>query len=164
MRRWAVLLALGGAVVLAGPVAAAASTRAAASSPATDVCEPMVRNAVEASVGSPLPGTQSGAWSGHTYTCTYRLAAGRLVLSVDDLGTKRRAQAAYRRRWSAAGRRTRLNGLGNAAYQRADGTLVAWKDQFVLTVDPTGARGSVAPPDLAFAAALGVMGCWTGGS
>jgi hypothetical protein len=164
MRRLAVLAALSGAVAVFAPLAAAASTRAARSSPAADVCEPMVRNAVEASVGSPLPGAQSGGWVGHTYTCTYPLAAGRLVLSVDDLGTKRQAKAAYRRRWSTAGHRTRLNGLGNAAYQRADGTLVALKDQFVLTVDPTASRVSVAPADLAFAAALGVMGCWTGGS
>jgi len=164
MRRLAALVALTGAVAVAGPVTAGASARATTSSPATDVCEPMVRSAVEASVGSPLPGAQSGAWAGRTYTCTYPLAAGRLVLSVDDLGGRRQAKAAYRRRWSAAGHRTRLNGLGNAAYQRADGTLVALKDQFVLTVDPTAARVSVAPSDLAFAAALGVMGCWTGGS
>jgi hypothetical protein len=163
MRRVAAVAALCGALGVAAPLSAAASVRTAAN-PATDVCEPMVRNAVEASLGAPLPGTQVGGWTGRTYTCTYPLAAGKLVLTVDDLGTKKKAKAAYRRRAAAASHRTRLNGLGNAAYQQADGTLVALKDQFVLTVDPTAAHAAVGPSDLAFAAALGVMGCWTGGS
>jgi hypothetical protein len=162
MRWLAALAALGAALAVAAPLPAGASGRA--SNPATDVCESMVRNAVEASLGSPLPGPQVGAWAGRTYTCTYPLGAGRLVLSVDDVGTKAKAKAAFKRRASTAGRRTRLNGLGNAAYQRADGTLVAMKDQFVLTVDPTASRVSVTPSDLAFAAALGVLNCWTAGS
>lgn len=163
MRRLAALAALGGALVAAAPLAAGA-TGAAAANPATDVCEPMVRNAVEASLGSPLPGPQVGAWTGHTYTCRYPLAGGPLVLRVDDLGTKPKAKAAYRRRAAAATHRTRLNGLGNAAYQSADGTLVAVKDQFVLAIDPTATRAPVAPSDLAFAAAVAVLDCWTGGS
>jgi hypothetical protein len=164
MRRLVALTALGCALVVAAPLAAGAAGRAAAPNPATDVCEAMVRNAVEASLGSPLPGPQVGAWAGRTYTCTYPLAAGQLVLRVDDLGTKGKAKAAYRRQAKAVRRRTRLNGLGSAAYQTGDGTLVALKDQFVLAVDPTAARVAVAPGDLAFAAALAVMGCWTGGS
>ena len=160
MRRLGALAALSGALVVAAPLTAGA----AAANPATDVCEPMVRNEVEASLGSPLPGPQVGGWAGHTYTCTYPLAGGPLVLRVDDLATKGTAKAAYRHRAAAAPRRTRLNGLGSAAYQRRDGTLVAVKDQFLLTIDPTATRASVAPSDLAFAAAVAVLDCWTGGS
>ena len=73
---------------------------------------------------------------------------------------KAAAKAAYTRLQQATKDRTRLNGLGNAAYQAPDGTLVARKDQFVLDVDPTGAPAGVRPADLAFAAVVAVMGCW----
>jgi hypothetical protein len=164
MRRLAALAALPGVVLLAGLLAAPASAAPPARSPATEVCEPMVRNAVEASLGSPLPGPQLGAWSGRTYTCTYPLGGGQLVLRVDDLRTRGRARAAYGRQSRATRGRTRLNGLGNAAYQAGDGTLVALKDQFVLAVDPTAAPPAIRKADLAFAATLAVMGCWAGGT
>ena len=104
MRRLAALAALTGALLVAAPLAAGATGPAGAPNPATDVCEPMVRNAVEASLGAPLPAPPLGAWAGRTYTCTYPLPAGPLVLRVDDLGTKRRAKAAYRRRSSSRAR------------------------------------------------------------
>ena len=157
----AVLVGLTGPVLLApwAPVASARGTDEAAN-PATDVCEPMVGNAVEEFLGGPLPAAQHGAWAGHTYTCTYPLTGGQLVLTVDQLGTKAQARAAYGRLAKAARRRTRLNGLGNAAYQATDGTLVALKDQFVLDVNPTAAPRPIRPADLAFAVVVAVMGCW----
>jgi hypothetical protein len=160
MRRLAALVALPGALLLATPASAAPAGK----NPATEVCEAMVRNAVEASLGSPLPGPQLGAWTGRTYTCTYPLGGGQLVLRVDDLRTKGRARASYAHRVRATKARTRLNGIGNAAFQAGDGTLVALKDQFVLAVDPSAAPTPVRKADLAFAAVLAVMGCWTGGT
>ena len=160
MRRLAALAALTGALTLVPAVGAAA---APAKSPATEVCEPMVRNAIEASVGAPLPGPQQGAWAGRTYACTYPLNGGQLVLRVDDLRTKAKASAAYGRLVRATPRRTRLNGLGNGAFQAADGRLVAVKDQFLLRVDPSAVPASTPRADLAFAAVVAVMGCWSGG-
>jgi len=165
MRRFlpvaAACAALAGLLV-AGPLASLAVARDAdgGANPATDVCEAMVGNALVEFLGGPLPAPQHGAWAGHTYTCTYPLAGGQLVLTVDQLHTKAAAKAAYTRLQQATKDRTRLNGLGNAAYQAPDGTLVARKDQFVLDVDPTGAPAGVRPADLAFAAVVAVMGCW----
>lgn len=144
------------------------STAAGASGPpkksiATEVCEPMVRNGIEASIGAPLPGPQQGAWAGRTYTCTYPLTGGQLVLSVDDLPNKSKAQAAYRKLNQAATSTTRLNGLGDRAYQAQDGTVIAVKDHFLLHVDPSAAPPTVQKSDLAFAAVVAVMSCWTGG-
>ncbi len=159
MRRLAALAALTGAVTLVPAVGAAA---APARSPATEICEPMVRNAIEESLGAPLPGPQQGAWAGPTFTCTYPLAGGQLVLRVDDLRTKAKAKAAYGRLAKATPRRTRLNGLGNAAFQAADGSLVAVKDQFLLLIDPSAVPPPTRRADLAFAAVVAVMGCWSG--
>jgi hypothetical protein len=159
MRRLAALAALTGAVTLVPAVGAAA---APAKSPATEVCEPMVRNAIEASLGAPLPGPQQGGWAGRTYTCTYPVSGGQLVLRVDDLRTKAKAKAAYGRLATRAPRRTRLNGLGDAAFQAADGRLVAVKDQFLLSIDPSAVPAPAQRSDLAFAAVVAVMGCWSG--
>jgi hypothetical protein len=156
----AVCAALVGLLLAGGSSLAAARDADGSANPATDVCQPMVGNAIVEFLGGPLPAPQHGAWAGHTYTCTYPLAGGRLVLTVDQLRTKAAAQAAYTRLRQATKDRTRLNGLGNAAYQAPNGTLVARKDQFVLDVDPTGAPAGVRPADLAFAAVVAVMGCW----
>jgi hypothetical protein len=161
MRRFAAVVALVAAGLLV-PVGSAAARAPSSRNPATEVCEDMVRNAVQESVGAPLPGPQEGAWSGHTYRCRYPLGGGQLVLSVDDLRTKGRARAAYRRRVAATRTRTRLNGLGDAAYQAPDGTLVAWKDQFVLVVDPSAVPPPTSRADVAFAAVVAVLDCWTG--
>ncbi|HSO96949.1 MAG TPA: hypothetical protein VLV81_13030 [Acidimicrobiia bacterium] len=164
MRRLAAA-ALGGAtlILVLAPTTAGAK-QAPAKSIAAEICEPMVRNAVEASLGTPLPAAQQGAWSGRTYTCTYPLTGGQLVLTVDDLRTKKQAQAAYRAANRATVHRTRLNGLGNGAFQGPDGGIVAFKDQFLLRVDPAAAPPTVGKSDLAFAALVAVMGCWTGGT
>jgi len=157
----AALTVLTGLVVL-GPGVAQAGARDAdgSANPATDVCEPMVGNAIVEFLGGPLPAAQHGAWAGRTYTCVYPLTGGQLVLTVDQLRNRAAATTAYNRLARAVRGRTRLNGLGNAAYQAPDGTLVARKDQFVLDVDPTGAPPSIRPGDLAFAAVVAVMGCW----
>ena len=165
MRRFlpvaAACAALAGLVVV-GPGSSLAGARDAdgGANPATDVCEPMVGNAIVEFLGGPLPAPPHGVWSAHTYTCTYPLAGGQLVLAVDQLPTKAAAKAAYARLARATTGRTRLNGLGDAAYQARNGTLVARKDQFVLDVDPTGAPPPVRAADLAFAAVVAVMGCW----
>lgn len=164
MRRGAAVL-LAGAALMVGPGAGVAGAKGPeAKSIATEICEPMVRSAVEASLGGPLPAPQQGAWAGRTYTCTYPLAGGQLVLSVDDLRTKKKAQAAYRTLSRATPHATRLNGLGNGAYQAPDGTVFAYKGQFLLHVNPSAAPPTVPKSDLAFAALVAVMGCWTGGT
>ncbi len=168
MRTTAAALALCGtllvAAVAAGPAGAStvAARRPSAKSLATEICEDMVRNAVESSLGTPLPGAQSGVWAGSTYTCTYPLTGGQLVLRVDNLQTRQKARIAYDQLSKAAVGRTRLNGLGDRAYQSADGTLVATKDQFVLHIDPSAVPPPASKSDLAFAAVVAVLSCWSG--
>jgi hypothetical protein len=149
--------------VILGPGIAAAKGPAAKTI-AAEICEPMVRNAVEASLGSPLPAAQQGAWAGRTFTCTYPLTGGQLVLSVDDLRTKKKAQATYLTLNRATQHPTRLNGLGNGAFQAPDGTIFAFKGQFLLHINPGAAPPTVQKSDLAFAAVVAVMSCWTGGT
>jgi hypothetical protein len=164
MRRLAAAALAGAGLILAPGLPVAGASQAPAKTIAAEICEPMVRNAVEASLGAPLPAAQQGAWAGRTFTCVYPLTGGQLVLSVDDLRTKKKAQAAYRTLNRATPHPTRLNGLGNGAFQASDGTIVAFKDQFLLRVNPGAAPPTVGKSDLAFAALVAVMGCWTGGT
>lgn len=149
-------------LLVPGLGAVAGASGPAAKSIAAEICEPMVANAVEASLGTPLPAAQQGAWAGRTFTCTYPLSGGQLVLSVDDLRTKAKAQAQYRTLNRATKHGTRLNGLGDRAYQAPDGTIIAVKDQFLLHVDPGAVPATVKKGDLAFAAVVAVMSCWSG--
>ncbi len=164
----AAALALCGALVVsavpAGPAGASApaSTRPSAKTLATEICEDMVRNALVSSLGAPLPGAQQGAWTGTTYTCTYPLPGGQIVLRVNNLQTRQKAQSAYTRLAKAAVGHTRLNGLGDRAYQGTDGTLVATKDQFLLAIDPSAVPPPTSKSDLAFAAVVAVLSCWSG--
>ena len=59
-------------------------------------------------LGGPLPAPQHGAWAGHTYTCTYPLAGGQLVLTVDQLRNKGRGEG----RVHPPGRRPRRTAPG----------------------------------------------------
>jgi type II secretory pathway pseudopilin PulG len=167
MRRAAAVL-VAGAVLAVGAVGAGSAVAGAkgpaAKSIAAEICEPMVRNAVEASLGAPLPGAQQGAWAGRTFTCTYPLTGGQLVLAVDDLRTKAKAKSTYAQQNRVTAHATRLNGLGNGAFQAPDGTVLAYKDQFLLHINPTAAPPAVQKSDLAFAALVAVMSCWTGGT
>lgn len=83
------------------------------------------------------------------------------MLRVDDLGTRKHAVAAYTKVWKAAKGRTRLNGIGQRACQDRAGLLVAQKDQFLLSVDPAAVPAPIRKADLAFAATVAVMACWT---
>jgi hypothetical protein len=120
----------------------------------------MVRNALEQSLGSGLPGPQHGSWAGSAYTCVFPLPGGQLVLRVDELRSRAKARTRFTRLHRAARGATRLNGIGNRAYQEPGGTLVVWKDQFVLDVDPSAVPAPIHGSDLAFAAVVAVMGCW----
>ena len=131
---------------------------------AAEACEPMVRDAVVAAVGAPLAAPPASAWHGRRYSCRYDVGDGSLVLYVDvqrDVAAAKAAFAAGARR--AADRPERLNGLGQEAFQSSvDGQFVARKDRFLLRIDPSALPARLVRGDVAFAAAVAVMSCWTG--
>jgi len=133
---------------------------------AREVCEPMIRDAVEYEVGAPLEGTPAEVVDGNTFTCTYRVAGGTIVMSVHDLKRVRLAKndfAAQRTAAAAAGDVQELPGLGHGAFLRPDGTLVVRKDAMVLTIDMTGMPDAVDGRDRGTVATnlgVAVMGCW----
>lgn len=160
-------VALSAAILVAAPVAAkdGKGTKGEKKQPArlaTEVCEEMVSDAVEAAIGRKLPTEQVGEWTApkQQYRCTYDLGGGSLVMTVDVTKTLKDARDAFVVLRKQSADRETLHGIGQQAFQVPDGSLIARKDNFVLHADPTTAPPGVNRRDVAFAAALGVMSCW----
>ena len=106
-------------------------------------------------------------WADATYTCTYRLAGGPLVISVkesSDAAAARRYFDTLKGRLQAAPIKG-LASLGFPAAQTADGSVVFLKDSSTLHVDATGLAARVGPQnvartDLAYQVATTILACW----
>jgi hypothetical protein len=112
--------------------------------------------------------TSTATWAGHRYTCRYTLPMGALVVSVKQSADPAAAKSYFADlRMTLAPAQT-LQGLGEASYGNAGGTVVLIKDSDVLTVDATalppvfGAQQSKRF-DFAYELASDILGCWTGG-
>lgn len=122
----------------------------------------MVRASVAAATQLSVPDPQPGVWTGTTYSCTYVVGAGSLVLRVEVVADRPAAKAAYRAVRQASAVEQTFNGLGQAAFQSTDGTIVARKDRFLLTSDPSLLPADQSKKDVSFAAVSAVLSCWTG--
>lgn len=104
-------------------------------------------------------------WRGGTYTCTYRVPMGSIVLSVHE-SADAAAAAAYTTalRPSLPGAKD-LVGLTDIAFG-ANGLVALQKDNDTLRVDMTGLRPQsklyAHRADFAYEIAAVIMGCWTG--
>ena len=164
--------ALGLALVSTLPAAAASSMNAPdvvvaptgkAAEIAKEVCEEMVSSAVEEASELTLAAPPAGVWvATNRFTCTYDLGGGTIVLGVRVLKSNGKAKTAFEQAKAKAKKPERLNGLGQSAFQASNGTLVARKDQFLLTIDPLALPEGVKKADVALAASVAVLACWTG--
>jgi hypothetical protein len=132
---------------------------------AREVCEPMVRDSVPASVELPLAGEPVSAVRGDTFSCVYAFEGGSVDLSVRDLHTISQARAYFRDLREREGVRDALSGLAEGGFTKADGSVVAKKDAMVLTVDVTALPPTrIDRSNIAIDLAAAVLGCWTGES
>jgi hypothetical protein len=141
------------------------SARTGAGPAAREVCEPMVRDSVPATVGLPVTGDPVSAVRGDTFSCRYAFAGGALDLSVRDLHTVSQARKYFRALRGQEGVEDALTGLAEGGFTKADGSVVAMKDAMILTVDVTALPPTQADrTGIAIDVASTVLGCWTGGS
>lgn len=150
-----------------GPTTAPGSPDSAPSKAARMICTDETRDNI-ATVLSVTPDPKPvSTWQGGTYTCTYRLPMGTIVLSVHE-SADIPAAAAYtnRLRPTIPGAKN-LVGLTPTAFGTTTGVLVLQKDNDTLRVDT-----SALPPqterlyqhraDFAYEIAAVILGCWTG--
>jgi predicted small secreted protein len=107
-------------------------------------------------------------WADSTFTCTYHLAEGALVISVQEAADQASARTYFDAMQALAKDATPIKGLANLgfpAYETADGSAVFQKDSFVLKVDASDLPGTLAPDNisrnaLAYQLSTTILACW----
>ncbi|HVM65252.1 MAG TPA: hypothetical protein VMU14_10350 [Acidimicrobiales bacterium] len=178
MKRAHAWLAMTGAPVIAAGVIAAAAllgvgrgSTAAGSRPSTSarmVCSPAGQQDIAGVLGASTTAPVVPTWSDHLYSCAYTYAQGRLLLSVKELATAASTTAFFTSMQARVGAGSDVAGIGQAAYQGGDGSVLVRKDFKVLVVDVSGLPPRIGAPPLdrataALNVAAAVMGCWSGG-
>jgi hypothetical protein len=161
----ALITACGGSSSGGDEAIAHGSARTGAGPATREVCEPMVRDSVPASVGLPVIGEPVSGVRGDMFSCRYAFEGGALDLSVRDLHTVSQAREYFRAARGREGVDDALTGLAEGGFTKADGSVVAMKDAMILTVDVTALPPTqVDRTGIAIQLASTVLGCWTGDS
>lgn len=108
------------------------------------------------------------AWADSTFTCTYHLAEGALVISVQEAADKASALKYFTAMQALAKEASPIEGLANLgfpAYETADGSAVFQKDSFVLHVDASRLPATLGPDGitrnaLAYQLSTTILACW----
>jgi hypothetical protein len=165
-------LAVTGALLLTGAgcsTAAAAGPQPAGPTPSKSarmVCSAEAQKEVAGALGKPTTGAVVPTWTEHLYSCAYPYADGSIGLSVKELSDAAETTAYFSSMQAALAGGAAVAGIGQGAFQGADGSMVVRKDYKVLNIDVRGipAQFGVPPIDRSEAAvriAITVMGCWT---
>ncbi|MGY4541759.1 hypothetical protein ACVWY0_001672 [Arthrobacter sp. UYNi723] len=107
-------------------------------------------------------------WANNTFTCTYHLDEGALIISVQEAVDKASALTYFNAMQALAKDATPIEGLANLgfpAYETADGSAVFQKDSFVLHVDATDLPATLGPENitrnaLAYQLSTTILACW----
>jgi hypothetical protein len=107
-------------------------------------------------------------WADSTFTCTYHLDQGDLVISVKEAKDQTTALKYFDAMQALAKDATPIKGLANLgfpAYETTDGLAVFQKDSFILQVDATDLPDALGPDDitrnaLAYQLSTTILACW----
>ena len=131
------------------------------------VCADEGRNEIAKTVGRQITGPLVGSWRNRVYSCDYVYADNtRMALSVKQLSNQAETIAYFDALGTRLGRMHALQGLGQGAYQTANGSTVVHKDNLVLLVDVAHLPATFGTPpspraDVSLSVAATIMGCWT---
>lgn len=158
-----------GSQVTAVPLAEQAAQYARNTPPdsARMICSAEVQGEIADALGLESVPPPASSWANHLYTCTYTLPMGRAVLTVQVTPGPSAARSRLSALRTGLGATTEQPGLGEAGWSAANGTVVAAKDNMVLTVDPTGLPDDLGTVhehrvDFAVVIAAGIFSCWNG--
>jgi hypothetical protein len=133
---------------------------------ATQICRSPAIQDIETTVGV-AASISTPTWADHLYSCTYRYPNGSMVLSVKELSSWTQTKAYFEQLGRQMGDARILRGLGQAAFQTTDGSMVVRKDWKVLLVDTAGLPSQFGQPptssgEVAVTVADVILGCWDG--
>jgi hypothetical protein len=139
----------------------------APSASAKMVCAPEAQIDIANALGSRTTKAVKPTWTDHLYSCQYAYSSGQVVLSVKELGDQQTTVGYFYGLAQRIGKRSDVGGLGQAAFDTSNDSIVVRKDFKVLDVDVSGLPARFGNPAVdrsttAMKIALVVMGCWTG--
>jgi hypothetical protein len=134
------------------------------------VCGAEIKGDVAMILGLRAAPATTTTWKDHLYTCTYHLAGGPLVISVQESPDVRTADTYFttlRGQLGTTRSLVGLEGLGSPGYDTPDGKVVVRKDDTTLQVDATAMPADIGQhhqtrADLAYEVASDILGCWNG--
>jgi hypothetical protein len=131
------------------------------------VCAPEAQLDIANALGSHTTQAVKPSWVDQLYSCRYVYRGGQIVLSVKELADDKATGGYYDFLAQRIGKRSTVAGLGQAAFDTPNDSVVVRKDFKVLDVDVSGLPNHFGSPSIdrsaaAMRVALVVMGCWTG--
>jgi hypothetical protein len=131
------------------------------------VCSPEAQLDIAKALGSPTTRSVKPTWTDHLYSCQYAYSSGQVVLSVKELSDDKATSGYFDTLAQRLGKRSNVGGLGQAAFDTPNDSIVVRKDFKVLDVDVSALPARFGNPaadrsTTAMRIALLVMGCWTG--
>lgn len=150
--------------------AAAPSTESAGgpSEAAKMVCGPETQDNVSEILELKAAPHSLSSWADHTFTCTYHLAEGPLVISVKESAGPASARKYFDALAGEIGGAAPIKGLANLgfpAHQTDDGSVVFLKDNNTLYIDATKLPAAVGPHGVtrtafAYQVSTTILACW----
>lgn len=136
---------------------------------ASMICGGEIQQATRRLFALPAVPPSAHTWSNKVFTCTYRVPAGVLRLSVKDLTASKPGRAYFEKLRSDLGSPKLLSGLQNLgfpAFVTTNGSATFFKDGKTLHVDATALDAARLPAhysrqDVAYSIASNVIACWT---
>ncbi len=133
---------------------------------ATMVCKPKARQEI-ASVLGEFATVSHPTWVNHLYSCKYSYPTGSIVLSVKELSSWAQTKSYFRTLEKLMGKAQVINGLGQAAVETSDGSMIVRKDWKVLLVNSAALPRQFGQPltssrAVAQSVADVILGCWDG--
>ncbi|SDT22258.1 hypothetical protein SAMN04489743_2065 [Pseudarthrobacter equi] len=151
-----------------GTASAHKSVKDGPSAAALMVCGDQPKNALTSILDlDPAPDTDN-TWANNTFTCTYHLNDGDLVVSVQEADDQAAALTYFNAMQALAEKATPITGLaslGFPAYETADGSAVFQKDNFILHVNASALTATLGPDNitrnaLAYQLSTTILECW----
>ncbi|MER5862991.1 hypothetical protein [Kitasatospora sp. NPDC002040] len=130
------------------------------------VCTGRTAEHISGALGVAARSPLQPSWSEDVYACDYAYPDGSTMrLSVKDLADAGATTAYFEAKRAVAGPVTVLEGMGEGAFERADGSVVVRKDNTVLVVDVSALAATLGTPprpraNVARTVATTVLICW----
>jgi hypothetical protein len=130
------------------------------------VCRPKAQREIAGVLGLTARVSRP-TWIDHLYSCRYQYRNGAFALSVKELSSWSATRDYFANLGRQLGNTQSVSGLGQGAFETADGSLVVRKDYKVLLVDISGLPAQFGRPPTS-ASDVGntigdlILGCWSG--